>query len=99
MISCSEPSCQHPLAGLTPVQHYNIYHRRAIFVADVWIARSMEDGLFHCAREGCLAASPDAEVIKVHYEVCEAGMSGNRGGEEWGVRVGASVGSERLREG
>lgn len=99
MSSCREPGSQWPLASLTPAQHYNIYHRRTIFVTDVWIVRSIKDGLFHCAREGCETASKDADEIKGHYEVCRSVCKSSEVRGERGGPVVATVGSERMREG
>lgn len=99
-MSCREVGCVHPLvAGITSVQHYNIYHRRTVFVANVWIVRSIQDGLFHCPREGCSTASADAEEIKVHFEGCRVARKSSVVVEGWGVPVTPSSRVERAREG
>lgn len=85
MSSCREPGCKAPLAGVSSTQHYNVYHRRAIFVANVWIARSIQDGLFHCVREGCTVADADAEKAKTHHDVCGISNTLLKEGRERGV--------------
>lgn len=65
----------------------------------MWIVRSIKDGLFHCAREGCESASKDAEEIKGHYGVCGGARREIGAGGERRVSVVGTVGSERIREG
>lgn len=98
MSSCREPGCKNPLAGVSATQHFNVYHRRAIFVSNIWLARSIQDGLFHCVREGCANADADAEKAKHHHDVCGISLDSSEVGGERGASVGVALDLRRVKD-